>query len=259
MSDNEKKLTAYERWELPHLESAANPKQSSQALAIKPDDAVEISEEIDEDSLVYEPLTAQQLEEIRSAAYEEGYAQGHEEGIKAGHEEGSLKGHEEGFQQGLEQGIAEGTEKALQEGIALAESRLGSVEQLLSSVLNEFEHPLESSRDQLEHLLQAATKRIGEHLTKRELGESSDALLTSELEKVLNTLGEQEGRAVLRVHPDNLEAAQALALDQRLTLKIKPDSSLMEGGFVLDSHAFYVDGTIESRLSDVLKSLDPSE
>lgn len=259
MSDNEKKLTAYERWELPHLESAANPKQSSQALAIKPDDAVEVSEEIDEDSLVYEPLTAQQLEEIRSAAYEEGYAQGHEEGIKAGHEEGSLKGHEEGFQQGLEQGVAEGTEKALQEGIALAESRLGSIEQLLSSVLNEFEHPLESSRDQLEHLLQSATKRIVEHVIKRELGESSDALLTSELEKVLNTLGEQEGRAVLRVHPDNLEAAQALALDQRLTLKIKPDSSLMEGGFVLDSHAFYVDGTIESRLSDVLKSLDPSE
>lgn len=259
MSDNEKKLTAYERWELPHLESAANPKQSSQALAIKPDDAVEVSEEIDEDSLVYEPLTAQQLEEIRSAAYEEGYAQGHEEGIKAGHEEGSLKGHEEGFQQGLEQGIAEGTEKALQEGIALAESRLGSVEQLLSSVLNEFEHPLESSRDQLEHLLQSATKRIVEHVIKRELGESSDALLTSELEKVLNTLGEQEGRAVLRVHPDNLEAAQALASDQRLTLKIKPDSSLIEGGFILDSHAFYVDGTIESRLSDVLKSLDPSE
>ena len=136
---------------------------------------------------------------------------------------------------------------------------MGSIEQLLSSVLNEFEHPLESSRDQLEHLLQSATKRIVEHVIKRELGESSDALLTSELEKVLNTLGEQEGRAVLRVHPDNLEAAQALASDQRLTLKIKPDSSLMEGGFVLDSHAFYVDGTIESRLSDVLKSLDPSE
>lgn len=258
MSDNEKKLTAYERWELPQLEAAANAKQSSQALALKTDDAVEVSEEIDEGSLVYEPLTAQQLEEIRLAAYEEGYAQGHEEGLKAGHEEGSLKGHEEGFQQGLEQGMAEGTEKALQEGIALAESRLGSIEQLLASVLNEFEHPLESSRDQLEHLLQSATKRIVEHVIKRELSESSDALLTSELEKVLNTLGEQEGRAVLKVHPDSVEAAQALALDQRLTLKIKPDSSLIEGGFILDSHAFYVDGTIESRLSDVLKSLDPS-
>lgn len=258
MSDNEKKLTAYERWELPQLEAAANAKQSSQALAVKTDDAVEVSEEIDEGSLVYEPLTAQQLEEIRSAAYEEGYAQGHEEGLKAGHEEGSLKGYEEGFQQGLDQGVAEGTEKALQEGIALAESRLGDIEQLLTSALNEFERPLESSRDQLEYLLQSATKRIVEHVIKRELSESSDALLTSELEKVLNTLGEQEGRAVLKVHPDSVEAAQALALDQRLTLKIKPDSSLIEGGFILDSHAFYVDGTIESRLTDVLKSLDPS-
>lgn len=258
MSDSEKKLTAYERWELPHLEAGENTKKASQALAIKEDDAVEITEEIDEDSLVYEPLTAQQLEEIRSAAFEEGFAQGQEEGLKSGYEEGLAKGQEEGHKQGLEQGLAEGVEQAVKEGVALAESRLAPLEALLNDALKEFEQPLESTKEQIEQLLQFATKRIVEHVVKRELHEESETLLKSELEKVFSILGDKEGRAVLKVHPANAEAAEALAVDQRLTLKIKADPSLLEGGFILDSHAFYVDGTIESRLNDVLKSLDAS-
>ena len=120
MSDNEKKLTAYERWELPNLEGESrNAKAQSFGLAIKDDEAVEITEEIDEDSVVYEPLTAQQLEEIRLAAYEEGFAQGQDEGQKAGYEEGFAKGQDEGHQQGIEQGHEAGRSEALAQGRAI--------------------------------------------------------------------------------------------------------------------------------------------
>ncbi|CUB03009.1 FliH/SctL family protein [Marinomonas fungiae] len=257
MSDNEKKLTAYERWELPNLEGQnSNPRPLSQALVIKDDEAVEITEEIDEDSVVYEPLTAQQLEEIRLAAYEEGFAQGQQEGQAAGYEEGFAKGQEEGLQQGLEQGHEAGKAEAHTQGIELAQAQVGELETLLNGVLKEFEQPLESSRDRLEQLLQTATKRIVEHVIRRELSEDSSELIHAELEKILNTLGENEGRAVLLVHPESIQAIEALAAEQRLTIKIKPDASLMEGGFILDSHDFYVDGTVESRLNEVLKSLD---
>lgn len=257
MSDQEKKLTAYERWELPNLEGqSSNAKPQSHALAIKEDEAVEITDEIDEESVVYEPLTAQQLEEIRQAAYEEGFAQGQEEGQKAGYEEGFAKGQEEGHQQGLELGTEAGKAEAHTQGIELAQTQLGELENLLNTALKEFEQPLESTRERLEQLLQSATKRIVEHVVRRELSEDSSELIHTELEKILNTLGESEGRAVLLVHPSSIPAVEALAAEQRLTIKIKPDASLMEGGFILDAHDFYVDGSVESRLNEVLKSLD---
>lgn len=267
MSDekkSEKKLTAYERWELPNLESADRPakKKDSIALAIKPDetdDAVEITEAFDESSVVYEPLTAQQLEEIRSAAYDEGFSQGHEEGHQKGYDEGFTKGQEEGHQQGLESGQEEGAEQAKAAGIELAQSQLSELEQLLNQTLQEFESPLEQSRAAIEALLLESTKRIVEHVVRRELSEESDALLQKELSQVLSTIGESEGRAMLKVHPDSLEAAQALAVDTRLDIKLKPDDSLMQGGFVLDSHSFYVDGSVEKRLKEVLTSLEKSD
>lgn len=253
---NEKKLTAYERWELPNLASSSNVKKESAALAIKPDEAFEVTEEIDEASLVYEPLTASQLEEIRSAAYEEGFVQGQEEGKQKGYLEGYELGLEEGNQAGLEQGKEEGKEQAIAEGAELAKTQLSTVEMLLNEALKEFEKPLEATRDQLESLLQQATKRIVEHVVRRELSEESESLIKDELEKVLTTLGDHEGRAVLMVHPDSVEAVQALLVDQRLTIKIKPDATLIEGGFVLDSQAFYVDGRVETRLNSALKLID---
>ncbi|SBS24953.1 flagellar assembly protein H [Marinomonas aquimarina] len=257
MSDNEKKLTAYERWELPNLEGqSSNAKKPSHALAIKDNEAVEVTDEIDEDSVVYEPLTAQQLEEIRLAAYEEGFAQGHQEGQKAGYDEGFAQGQEEGQQQGLEQGHEAGKNEAHTQGIELAQAHLGELENLLNATLKEFERPLESTRERLESLLQMATKRMVEHVVRRELSEEASDLIHNELEKILNSLGDSEGRAVLMVHPKTIEAIEALAAEQRLTIKIKPDPSLLEGGFILDAHDFYVDGTVESRLNDVLKSLD---
>lgn len=267
MSDEqpkEKKLTAYERWELPNLESSnqVNTKKDSIALAVKPDeadDAFEITEEFDEESVVYEPLTAQQLEEIRSAAYEEGFPQGYEEGQQKGYEEGLEKGQKEGHEQGLELGKQEGKEQAHSEAIELAQQQLGELEQLLNNALKEFESPLEGTRELLENLLLESTKRLAEHVIRRELSEDSEALLQEELNKILSTIGESEGRALLRVHPTSLEVAQALAVDTRLQLKIKADESLMEGGFILDSHNFYVDGSVESRLKEALKSLDKSE
>ena len=42
-----------------------------------------------------QPLTAQDIEEIRQAASEEGFSQGKEEGFTKGYEEGKTKGLEE--------------------------------------------------------------------------------------------------------------------------------------------------------------------
>ena len=263
MSDEtpkEKKLTAYERWELPNLDSSrsSKPQSKSSGLAVKMEEAVEVTEEIDEESLVYEPLTAQQLEEIRSAAYEEGFEQGKQDGFDKGQEEGLAKGQESGFAEGYEKGLEQGKSEAQEAGAELAKSQLSDVEQLLNSVLQEFERPLEQSRDVVEEMLRMTAKRLVEHVLKRELSDESEQLLTSELSKALTGLSEFEGRASLVVHPSSIEAIEALVLDSRLQIKLKPDESLLPGGFMLDSQAFFVDGRLETRLQEILSFLDKS-
>ena len=69
--------------------------------------------------------------------------------------------------------------------------------------------------------------------------------------KALHAAGATVGLSGTRIEP-----LEALAAEQRLTIKVKTDPSLIEGGFVLESNSFYVDGTVESRLKDVLNSLD---
>ncbi len=261
MSDEtpkQRKLTAYERWELPNLDSnrSSKPRSQTTGLAIKEDEAVEVTEEIDEESLVYEPLTAQQLEEIRSAAYEEGFAQGQDEGFEKGKEEGFDKGQELGYSEGFEKGLEDGKSEAFEKGIELAQSQLGELEQLLNACLQEFERPLEQSRDAIEGILRTTAKRLVEHVLHHELEETSEQLLTTELSKTLTELSDYEGRAALSVHPSLVEAAQALATDSRLQIKIKQDEALLPGGFVLDSQAFFVDGRVETRLQEILSHLD---
>ena len=58
------------------------------------------------------PLTAEDIEGIRKAAYDEGLLQGHEDGFAQGREEGNALGHAEG----LEKGQAEGFEGGLSQG-----------------------------------------------------------------------------------------------------------------------------------------------
>ena len=264
MSDEtpkERKLTAYERWELPNLESKQSdlPRKQASGLVIKSEEAIEVSDDIDEEELVYEPLTAQQLDEIRSAAYEEGFTQGQEEGFQKGYDEGLVKGQEDGYLEGLDKGQEQGRSEAQAQGIELAQTQLAELEQLLNAVVKEFEQPLEASRAAMESLLNTTIKRLVEHVLKRELNADNESFLAAALEKVLSQLGDHEGRATLFLHSSTLEAAQALAEDTRLQIKIKTDDTLIAGGFILDSQGFYVDGSVESRLNEILKSLDQAE
>lgn len=72
-----RKLSAYERWELPAVDS-------SQVVGRDVRRA--------EEEMQVTPLTAEQVEEIREAARKEGYEQGHQEGLSAGLAEGKAQG-----------------------------------------------------------------------------------------------------------------------------------------------------------------------
>ena len=76
------------------------------------------------------PLTAEEIEEIRLAAMQEGFEQGKESGF----EEGYKEGRERGYEDGLEQGAAEGKKTGLEEGQVLVDEQIKVWEALISQL-----------------------------------------------------------------------------------------------------------------------------
>ncbi len=248
------KLTAYERWELPHLENKEAGLKTGPALLLKKEQEVE-TEEVDQDSLVYEPLTASQLEEIRSAAYDEGFVQGESEGHEKGHQDGYSKGEVDGFEKGHEEGFKVGQQEGLEEAQQQAEEKLAKIEALLSEVVAEIVSPLEASRSAAESLLYQTMARMVENVCLTQLEETAQTALKEQLSKTFAAIGEYEGRVRLSLHPNDVEILETLNIKERLALQVEEDATMLEGGFVIDSKAFHVDGRVEQRLDEVCNEL----
>ena len=250
----ERKLTAYERWELPHLENNKPNTSSGPALLIQKNTVV-MTEEVDEDSLIYEPLTASQLEEIRLAAYDEGFIQGEEEGHTKGHSDGFAKGEVDGFEKGHEEGRLIGVEEGLAQARAEAQIHLEALEMLLANVVKEITLPLEDSRAAVENILYQSMTRIIENVCLSKMTEDGHKVLKEQLTRVFDEIGEYEGRVRLRLHPDDVTILDELGVKERLTIQLEADDSLINGGFVIDSKSFHIDGRVEQRLETVCDEL----
>ncbi|NLQ16534.1 flagellar assembly protein FliH [Marinomonas sp. M1K-6] len=251
---SERKLTAYERWELPHLENNKPSNHSGPAILIQKDTMV-TTEEVDQDSLVYEPLTASQLEEIRSAAYEEGFIQGEEEGHKKGHDDGFSKGEVDGFEKGHGEGRAIGIEEGLTQARAEAQIKLEALETLFANMVKEITQPLEDSRSAVENILYQSMNRMIENVCLSKMHEDGHKILKEQLSKVFDCIGEYEGRVRLRLHPDDVSILEELGVKDRLTLQLEMDDTLISGGFVIDSKSFHIDGRVEQRLTMIFEEL----
>lgn len=251
---DERKLTAYERWELPHLEGS-KPKENSGPAILVQKETVVTTEEVDQDTLVYEPLTAAQLEEIRSAAYDEGFIQGEEEGHKKGHSDGFAKGEVDGFEKGHEEGSLQGVEEGKVQARADAKAQLEALESLLINVVQEMTQPLESSRLAAENILYQTMVRIIENVCLSKMEQDGHQVLKEQLSRVLDELGEYAGRVKLRLHPDDVSIIDELGVKERLTLQLETDDTLISGGFVIDSKSFHIDGRVEQRLDAVCTEL----
>ena len=120
MNDKNSKLRGYlrpesdtaqiETWGWPEMETEAEVETN--ALGLAPDwyrqeqaDAALPEEQPEEPA---PSITAEEVEAIRQAAWEEGMRDGREAGFAKGLEEGKLEGLQQGHQAGLEQGKEEG-------------------------------------------------------------------------------------------------------------------------------------------------------
>lgn len=221
-------MSAWERWHLPNMEVEGDEKTSAyNRTARKPVSEKPQEEALDEE--IIRPPTAEEIEQIRQAAYEDGLEQGRE------------AGHREGYDAGYAGGESE------------AKAALTRLSQICRALLE----PIPAQDDELEQVLLHLVEQICKRVVHRELTIDSSAML-SIVRSALDTLNPGEQR--LKIH---LNGQDAQWIEQRLKAdgewhehwRIQPHPSITPGGCIIETESSMVDARAEKRLASVIRQV----
>lgn len=217
---SDKKLTAYEKWELPALSS--NKDQGSgesywqQAASNAKKPAIKLP-------------TAEEIEAIRKNAYEEGFAKG------------KAEGHDTGLKQGLDAGKKQ------------IDAELAKLGQIITAI----QTPLDQQRNEIELVIVSLVEKIAQHIIRRELSISSDCVLEL-LKEAFEFI--KTGSDTITIHLNPKDHTQVLELLQKLPeyneqWNLKEHKNLSPGGCIVERAETSIDATIDTRFQGIVKQL----
>jgi flagellar assembly protein FliH len=195
------------------------------------------------------PLTAEDIEAIRSAAYQEGFEAGQKDGFEKGHQEGLESGKAEGF----EQGKIEGLEKGESEAAEAANVHI----QAISDILAHMQQPFKQVDDNVKQELVLLSVSLAKAILKTEISQSTESLEKIIHEAVM-VLPMCDTHYHIHLHPQDLdnitEALGEQALEDK-RWKLTANAQMELGGckVVTDNNA--VDMSIARRCEQVFSQL----
>lgn len=229
-------------WDLPFVEDTKASTQKTNALNKKPEWKYEPPEPEPEIVLP----TAEDIEAIRQAAYEEGFEQGKQEGF----EQGQTEGFEEGQTKGLESGHEEGFEKGLSEGQQQIDDEVNAWQ----AINQQFVDPLSQLDDQVEKEVIQLAVGLARAVINAELAINPD-IIQSALRAGLKALPIQENRYQVYLNPNDLDIVKKQLSDENLNperWQLQESPELARGGCEIVTQNNAVDVTLERRIKDVL-------
>ncbi|MBA6233419.1 MULTISPECIES: flagellar assembly protein FliH [unclassified Colwellia] len=234
-------------WSLPTVEPENKVKdETTNAMGKKTAWRFEPPEDIVEEEIA--PLTAEDIENIRQAAFDEGFSQGKEEGFAKGHEEGKVSGHEEGVvlghKEGVETGLAEG-EKSIEEQSAAWQSLTEQLHKPLLDVEKNVEQ-------QLLHLVVQLTEAV----TLQEAKTNPDIIIGA-ISAGIKALPSQEAQTQILLHPDDIKRVEKqFGADhvQEQGWRLLAAPQLVPGSCQIENSTSNVDLSVKSRMKEVLDS-----
>lgn len=241
---------AFTAWDWPMMETAAQAPESnalgyaagwyqSEQAPVEPEAEAEPEQQ---------PLTLEEIEAVRQAAYEDGFAEGREAGLAQGLEEGRLQGLQEGHTEGLAQGQAEG----LALGQDLIEQQVAHWQQLSAQLVQ----PLAQVNAQVEQQLVWLALRLAKSLIRHEAHTSSDLLLSS-LKEAIALLPCAEEGITLTLHPEDvalIRNAYGEEECQRRGWTLLAEPALQRGDLQLASRTSSIDWMLEERIENLLRN-----
>ena len=222
-------MTAWERWELPLLDSQGN--------------------EVEQEAEV-KPMTARELEEIRKAAHDDGLKEGRDEGYKSGLEQGRADGHKEGFATGQEEGREQGRTEAVEATRQEVAARMDRLEHLMGELVL----PIQRHEEELETVLVNLTTALARAVVYRELSLDSSQI-RQVVRQALSALPSTAENLRIHIHPDDLEPVQEVAEKLETVPRIIEDDTLLPGGCRIESRHSLVDYTVEKRFQRAVQGM----
>lgn len=230
-------------WDFPYVEdSSVKPEQTTNAFNKRSDWKYEPPEEIEE----VLPPTAEEIEAIRAAAFQEGYKEGHQQGLSEGLDEGRKTGYEEGLEtgnkEGLEKGLASGEEQVQQNIVAW------------QALLDNIHQPVTQIEAQLESELVNLAVSLARSVIRAETVTNKDIIFQA-LSEGLKVLPIQESQYQVHLHPDDIilikQHFSEEEIDKHNWLFVEAPQ-MSRGGCDITTVANAVDVTVERRCRDVL-------
>lgn len=242
-ASHESEEELFRRWDLPDVTITPLHEQE-RALNIRREGVV-----VDEPEEMPETLTmtAEALEEIRQAAYEEGFEQGHKDGFAKGHPEGVDAGHKEG----LEQGLLEGREQGLAQGEAEIAEKAASLEALMRAL----HEPQQQIDDQVERELIGLTAQLAQAVLHHEL-QTNQQIILNTLREALGLLPFQQQTIRVQLNPSDLELVQQLYSDDQIEQRgwlLEAEPTLAIGDLRLLTEKSDVTVTMQERQQKVMQ------
>ena len=243
----DKKSAQVDTWSVPNVQSdieevqgQTNALGKSRNWRYEPPEESNVAEPV--------PLTAQDIEDIRQAAFDEGFSQGKADGFAKGFEEGKVSGHEEGLSTGHEEGVAQG----LAEGKETSDQQVAAMQALIEQL----HQPLLNVEKNVEAQLLQLVVQLTHAVTKHEAKTNPDILLSAIAEGI-KALPGQESQTQILLNPQDIKLVEqqfgaSHIKEQGWRLLAAPQ--LSPGSCQIENSTSNIDLSVKSRLNEVLES-----
>ncbi len=201
----------------------------------------------DEAPLEVKPLTAEDIEQIRQAAFEEGFAQGKEEGFS--------KGYEEGREQGTADGLAHGQAEGKKQGLEQATEEIEQKKQELAVLLDQLQQPLLQLDQQVEQQLLQLCLAMAEAVIAVECKTNPQVILKT-LSDATAVLPLQTEHIQIKLHPDDIAVIEQHFSAEQLAERhwqLRADPAVERGGCLLETPLSSMDRSIKHRVQSSLE------
>lgn len=204
--------------------------------------------------------TAEELENIRRDAYndglEQGLIEGRQQGLKDGYDDGQKEGYQAAFEQGQKEGREQGFKSGEEDGRRKGQADINAVVQRLQRVINTLQAEISSRDRQLPDVLAGLVTQICQRVLQTELAEGALSIHQF-VRRALDELPAGEDNVRVFVGPDD---ARHLRNSLEMTgdeLHFSVDDKLPAGSCRVESEHSLVEYSAQENLSQLLDHIQP--
>ena len=233
-------------WDLPDVQSQQNSQDNDRTNAFGKKSNW-VYEPPEPEEVAPKPLTAQEIEEIRLAASEEGFSQGKEEGF--------AKGYEEGKDKGLEDGNLEGLEVGTEQGLIAGKEQIDEQSSHWKDLIEQLHQPLASVDKNVEEQLLNLVLQLTEAVVLHEAKTNPDILMTA-ITTGIKSLPSSEAQTQICLNPSDIRLVEEQFGSEHIQQqgwRLLPAPHLAQGSCQIENSTSNIDLQMKARLKQVLE------